>query len=241
MPNRRAPLTALLLGLLAVHAKADAPRLQDLATSRIDDLQVTATVVKADQAALRKISRDFGMTYLLKEVVLSYKEPNKLRMESSIGFYVVNGSARFFRVPQLNLKKRDDLGTSPGKRYSLLEIGLLPRSLLAVAAYRHLRDETLAGLPVHVFEITYRGDPTSRNVVWIDPRTRLIVRREWHNGEGELKAVFTYQNPREVLPGLWIPTRIELRNADGVVAGITDYANVKVNQGLADSLFDVAS
>ena len=45
-------------------------------------------------------------------------------MEGNIGSIVVNGPARQFRVPALHLSKRDDLGESPGKRYTLLDVGL---------------------------------------------------------------------------------------------------------------------
>jgi outer membrane lipoprotein-sorting protein len=221
-------------------ASPDAPRLEQMVAADLVDLQAKVTVVKADQAELAKITRDMGMFYRLNNLTLSYKEPNKLRMEGRIGHLVFNGANRYFRVPALQISKKDDLGDSPGKRYSTLELGLLSRSFLAATQSRFLREETLDGARAYVFDVSYRGDDTSRNVVWVDARTHALIKREWFNGSGKRKATFLYLEPREVKQGIWFPARIELRTADDVVAAITAYSDVKVNQGLAEALFEIS-
>jgi len=240
----RVVLTIALSGLLTQRAaRAEAPRLEQMAMAGLNDLQARVAVVKADQDELKKINRDFHFAYRLREIVMRYKEPDKFRMDGRIGqevaFLIINGSARLVSVPKLGLNKKDNSGAALSKRYSLMEIGLIGRRDLAITQGKFLRSETLNGTPTHVFEIRYRGDDSARNVVWIDARTHVIHRRDWHNGEGRLRASFLYQEAREVQPGLWIPTRIEIRNSDGAVAGITAYSDLKVNQGLDDSLFDI--
>src|SRR5438552_13241051 len=90
-------------------ARADSPRLNDLVTPELSDFQATVAVVKSDQSELEKINRDFGMAYRLKDLVMSYKEPNKLRMEGRIGVLILNGSIRYYHIPQLRITKREDL------------------------------------------------------------------------------------------------------------------------------------
>ena len=38
---------------------------------------------------------------------------------------------------------------------------------------------------------------------------------------------------------MWVPTRLELYNAQGRLAAVTRYAQVKVNTGLSESLFRI--
>jgi len=216
------------------------PNIEQLATGGLTDFEAKVRVVEADQEALAKINRDFGMAYRLKELTMRYKDPNKLRMDGTIGQLVVNGSQRWFRVPAIHLNKHDDLGDSPGKRYSLIDIGVLARSALHDMDCRYLRDERLDGAATFVFQLGYRGELSDRNRIWLDERTHLIDKREWLDNTGKVRATFLYQQPKEVQPGLWFPTRVEILNGENAVAAITSYDDLKVNQGLSDALFDIS-
>jgi len=252
MLNRRQLLSLLAGGLSAAAIAAsdratafdfispDTPTLEDFASTTLTDLEAQVRVVSADQTELGKINRDFGMAYRLRNLTMRYKEPNKLRMEGSIGCLIVNGPLRHFKVPALKLSKKDDLGNSPGKRYSLMDVGLLTRTSLAGTQGRYLKDEKVGDILAKVFEITYKGDESVRYQIWIDPHTHVIAKREWQDAMGKRKATFLYQEPKQVGTDLWVPTRIEIRNAEGVVAAVTSYSEVKVNQGLDDSLFQIA-
>jgi outer membrane lipoprotein-sorting protein len=219
-------------------ATTEPPRLEQMSVKGLSDLQASVSVLKADYEELDKISRDLSLTYRLKELVMSYKEPNKLRFQNRIGLMIVNGSTRYVKFG--NLVKKDDLGTALPMRYSLLDIGLITPSGLAAMHGKYLREEPLGGQPTHVFEITYREDGHSRYIVWIDPHTHTVRKREWYNAEGKLRATFNYLDAKEVSPGLWIPTRLEIRNSDGVVAGVAAYTELKVNQGLSDDIFEIS-
>ena len=237
---RRLFVPALLGMALFAGARPQPPQLAQVVASDLKDFQATVKVVKADRSELNKINRDFGMAYSLRDLTMRYKEPNKLRMEGSVGWLIFNGSTRYFRVPQLKLTKRDDLGDSPGKRYSLFDIGLLSPSALSSIESKYLRAESCDGIPSQVFEASYRGDDTSRFTVWIDPEKRVILKRAWYDGAGKLKAVFRYQEHRELRPGLYAPTRLEVRNGEDAVAGVTSYTDLKYNEGLDDSLFAIS-
>jgi outer membrane lipoprotein-sorting protein len=216
------------------------PRLDQLASHSLQDLEARVQVVSADQTELAKINRDFGMAYRLRALTMRYKEPNKLRMEGTIGSIIINGSARQFRVPAIKLLKTDDLGASPGKRYTLMDVGLLTAGGLASVQSRYLHDESIGELSTRKFELTYKDDDSVRYIVWIDPKTHLIAKREWFDGAGKRKATFLYQEPKQVAPDIWAPTRIEIRNVEDAVAAVTSYSDVKVNQGLDDALFKIA-
>ncbi len=232
------------LGMVLPLGAGAPPSLDALATDSLRDLQASVTVVKADQAELAKINRDFGFAYRLRDVVMRYKQPDKLRMEGRIGEtpaeYVVNGSTRTVAIPRLHFRKRDELGEAPGRRYSLLDLGLIARSDLPFIRSRYLREEEVAGVETSVFELTFRGDARLKYVLWVDPRTHVVRKRQWFDGEGKLKATFLYQDVKEVQNGLWFPTRVEILNGDGAVAAITQYSDLKINQGIADALFEVS-
>jgi len=51
-------------------------------------------------------------------------------------------------------------------------------------------------------------------------------------------ATFLYENPKQI-GGVWMPTKVTVRNADNKVAGVMNYEGLKVNVGLEDSLFKV--
>jgi len=75
--------------------------------------------------------------------------------------------------------------------------------------------------------------------VWFDPAKRITVRRVWYSRTGKYRARFEYKDPVEAAPGIWIPTRAEVYNASQRFGGRTVNSNIKVNQGLDDSLFRV--
>jgi outer membrane lipoprotein-sorting protein len=167
------------------------------------------------------------------------KEPNKLRMEGRIGLYIVNDTTRYFRIPQLHLTRRENIATVPAKHYSLLDIGLLTQCSLKHMTSRFLRTETLDDKTTHVFSFQPNDDRSSRYTAWIDPQTHAILKREWYDAAGKLRATFVYRNIQEVAPGIWVPSRIEILNGTGTVAAITEYRNLRVNQGIADSVFEI--
>ena len=231
----------------AARSAADAAALADL-TTNITDLQATMHMQKCDKNEMEKIGGDFARSYqfqgLLRAVTLEYKQPDKLRLSGKglLGkaSIIMNGPLRCIRVPT-QAKKVEDLTDTPGKRQSILEYGgLLAPETLTFMQGKFAREETLDGQPTSVFDLTYRGAATGSHYrVWFDTKTRLTVKREWYGLEGKLKATFYYQNPKEVANGIWLPTQVEVKNAEGVSAAITTLDDMKVNQGLSDDLFTI--
>ncbi|MBL8064436.1 MAG: outer membrane lipoprotein-sorting protein [Chthonomonadaceae bacterium] len=214
--------------------------------SNLRDLSFTAKVLSSKAGELGKINQDFAKSYRFKASNVWLKEPMKLRMESRVEdtdiYFIVNGGIKLLRIPRAKINQRDDVSKAPGKRQTPLDFGLLTPSLFnGFLLSKFIRTESsgdLRGCPV--FDLTYQPklDDSSRYRVWVDPVKKFTRQREWYSQAGFLMATFVYDQPKEV-NGVWIPGRATVKNADGKFAGATEYANVKVNTGLAESLFKV--
>ncbi|RYG77858.1 outer membrane lipoprotein-sorting protein, partial [bacterium] len=122
-------------------------------------------------------------------------------------------------------------------RQTLLDFAIPTESLFDnFYVAKFVRFDRASGDPV--FDLTFPKtlDDTSRNRIWIDKTQRYITRREWYGQEGQLRAIFLYEQPKTV-DGVTFPTQLTVRNAENNVAGVTRYSNVKGNRGIADAVF----
>jgi outer membrane lipoprotein-sorting protein len=240
-------LTAALTSAHGGRRPADpVPDLTGL-TTKLTDLEVTVHVDSANPKELEKIGKDFARTYALRTVTMIYKQPDKMRIDGKSAvlgdaMFIQNGTLRYYEVPKLKLHSREDLKNSPAKRQSLLEYGgLVTASTLSFMQGRFTQNEALDGIDTQVYDMTYKGIKGSSHYrVWIDPKTHLTLKRAWYDSDNKLKATFYYLEPHEISPGIWLPTRIEVKNADGVSAAVTTFEDPQVNQGLSDDLFSIA-
>lgn len=216
----------------------------DIATylqPKLKDLSFTVRVGSSSQRELAKINEDFAKSYKFKQTKVYAKEPFKLRLESLVEdqtvLFILNGPTRWLKVPSIRLSTKENLAKSPGKRQTWLDFGILTPGLfsgLFEATYVRLDRESGRA----VFDLTFAKalDDTSRQRVFIDPDRKYVARREWYSQEGRLRAVFSYESPVQV-DGVWLASKLTVKNADGKVAGVSSYTDLKVNSGLSDSLF----
>lgn len=222
----------------------DEPSVQDIVQTNFKDATFVAKVVKADHPELRKIGRDFGDSYRFTSATAYIKEPLKLRMQGSVDdteiYYIVNGFARVTRVPRARVNLKEDLRNSPGKIQTPLDFGLITPAIMdQLFDAKFVRTDRATGQ--YVFDLLYkvpRFDDTSRKRVWIDPEKRYTVKRETYGQNGRFLATFVYEEPK-FLSGVWMPTKVTVKNVENKVAGITQYTSVKINTGLPDSLFRI--
>ena len=167
-----------------------------------------------------------------------------LRVDSKIEetrmTYTLNGTTQLMAVPNLRLKQRTNLSNAPGRRQTMLDFGFLTASLFDGSLYTSKFIRVDRATSAVVFDIGYvsKYNDTSRHRVWIDPVKHYIQKREWYNRTGNLLATFTFENPVEK-KGIWLPTVLTVRNVDNVIAGQTRYEDMKVNEGIAESIFSV--
>jgi outer membrane lipoprotein-sorting protein len=217
------------------------PSIDQLVQRNMHDLTFVAKVVKGDQAELRKINSDFGQSYRFTTTKVQYKEPLMLRSEAEVEdtqiLFINNGPVQIIRIPRSHINSRQNLATKPGRRQSCLDFGILAPSLFEGFYIAHfVRWDRASGNAV--FDLTF--DPkldTSRQRVWLDPQKKYVVKREWYNQPGRQLATFYYEDPK-LVGGIWLPTRLTVRNVENIVAGVVAYSSVVVNTGLPDSLFE---
>lgn len=214
-----------------------------LATT-LTDLEATVRVVKFDSAELEKIGSDFKTTYSLRNLTFQYKQPDKIRLEGRSqtrggAVLIMNGAMRYYEVPKLKLRKSENLGSHPGRRQSLLEYtGLVSPGTLQFMDAKLMREERVGDRETQVYEMRFQGEEkNSFYRIWIDNLNHFTVKREWCDAAGKLRATFLYSEPKEITPGIWLPTKAEVKNAEGITAAVVVMSEIKPNQGLTDEPF----
>ncbi len=242
-------LGGLMTGYTATACQADpSPNIRDYVASKLDDFTANIHLVRYDANAGRRINKDFGTIYeFMKKATgdmkLTYKEADMLRVDGRFGprsaVYIVNNTDQWVRYPALGINTHMDLGQSPGKRKTLLDVGLISEDYLSYTEAQYINNRPVDGVMCAVFRISYKDKSldTSHRLVWIDPKTKVTLKREEYSQTGKLVSIWYYHNPVEVAPGVYMPERIEIDDSQGKPAGETAYRNVKVNQGVSDSLF----
>lgn len=231
-------LLPALLAVSAVSAQA-APDIHTLTSNNLKTLQASSEIVTENQDELKTIPGDIALAYRLHRGTLAYKQPGMLRIEASIphiaaGYYIINGNQKLTVAPFVH-KVQDTTG-APGKRQSLLDFGLVPPELLNDYTITFQRRES--GLLCYKVQ-PKQASETNYDLIWIDPKTHITAQRYNYDRQGKFVKWFLYKNPVLAAPGVYVPTRVELYNAQNKLAGATVYQNIRVNQPLSDSLFKI--
>jgi len=218
------------------------PTIQSYIQPALQDATFVAKVIKGDQRELKKINDDFGQSYRFDKTTIQFKEPLKLRLEANVEdtriLYIINGPTQYIKIPKAHVNSKQNLATKPGRRQTPLDFGMLTPSMFqGLFEAKFVRMDRATGDAV--FDLTFpaRLDDTSRSRIWVDTQKKYITKREWYNQHGRQLATFFYENPLNE-SGVWLPTKLTVRNVDDKVAGITGYESIKVNTGLSDSLFE---
>lgn len=243
IPPRIQLLGAILLAILLAAASAGAEEtLSEFAQPALHDFTAHAVIVQKNDEALNKIGRGFAEGYRLRESLIRYKEPQKLRVDAKAGFisvrYVVNGSRKATQVPMLHISKVKNIAGRPGESQGMLDSGILTAAFLANSVgSRFVGRRKWEGREVPVFEFWYTADKLSRHhLLYIDPEKKIILRHDVDDRYGHPWVSYELKQPIQVA-GIWVPTRLEVYTADNHLAAVTHYTSVKVNTGLNDSLF----
>jgi len=232
-------ITPLLLFLLPMGRAHAAPDIREYTSGSVRTLQLSSRIVTENQGELKKISGDIALAYRLHRGSMQYQQPGKLRINATVpifgsGHYTINGNKKATVAPFYH--RVQDVTGAPGKKQSLLDFGLVPPELLSEYDATYLG--TQSGLVEYQLLPKIKSEPL-KNIVWIDPKTKITVQRYNYDRDGKLSKWFLYKDPVRVAPGIYIPTRVELYNPQNKLAGTTIYQNIKVNEPLGDSLFDI--
>ncbi len=232
-----------LLPALATALTAD-PDINDIVQTGFKDASFSGKIEYMKQSELVKIKKDFANNYRIKNTKFWLKEPHMIRIQAKVEdtdvLYVVNGKARLARIPRAGVNQKDVFERAPGKRQTLLDFGLVTPSMFKDPfAGKYVRTDRQSG--DYVFDLTFKRpeyDDNTRHRVWVDPKTKITVKREWYNQDGRLLATFLYEEPVNQNGG-WMATKVSVKNVEGKLAGVTRYENPKINTGLEADLFAI--
>lgn len=237
-------MTALITALLLLAPLAAEPDVSDIVQPAFKDATFELKVVKANFGELKKIDDDFGNQYRFKSVKISVKEPLMLRMEAKVDdtslLYIVDGFRRLSRIPRAGINVKENLKNAPGKIQTPMDFGVVsPTVLKELFDAKFIRTDRATGQ--YVFDFTYKRpkfDDTTRHRIWFDPEKRYTAKREVYNQYGRQLSTFFYEDPTHS-GGIWLPTKVTVKNTDGKVAAISEVQSLKVNFGLPESMFQI--
>lgn len=207
--------------------------------SRINDLHVQMHITAQDEKLAAGMDGDVAKLYALHDINLAYQEPNKLTLQAAlpkggIQTLVVTADTRRFDVSSQKTGVSQDIYDSPNRHLSLLQFcGILTPGIFEYSRARFVKQDKLNGVNVAVYDLSYWGGEESYYRVWLDTSTNLVVKREWFDHNSQLKATYFYKNPTEIASHIWIPTRIDVENANHKSIATLTLSNAKINQDMA--------
>jgi hypothetical protein len=108
-------------------ASAQSHNIQDYLQS-VDDLTIISKVTKRDQNELKKIKPDFGQNYRFDSITLRYKDPFKLRVDSTVEDTTVsatyNGVMLKLSAPGAGIHTTQNLTHETARRETIFDSGI---------------------------------------------------------------------------------------------------------------------
>jgi len=235
---------AAVLAVVGVAAAAVAaptiPNPADLTSKKIRTLTMDTHVDREIRPILKTLPGDFAEAYRFHAVEFSYVQPWKLHFESVVMnvhiAYTINGNSKYTSVPTYHVHKVEDVTGAPGKRQSLMDVGLLAPEILTDFNLKYLRTDHNGD---YVFEVHSKvPSERAKSIIWIDPKTHIVSRREQYNQDGVFESYYLYSRPVEPRPHIYVPTHVEVYNAKGQLAAVSSYSNIKINLPVDESIFE---
>lgn len=247
MSTRTRTIKRLLTGLASVAAAvalfaatgvaATGPDIHQYAVpSTLHELTATVRTISADQDELAKINKDFGDSYRLHEVTYHFTAPDRLEYSTRVGFlsgtWTSTNTENIISIPALHVSKTTAFGRDITKRNTLFMLGLLPENYLDIMRVDYVGADKVWGVNCQVYTLRFSTDsPTDyrRFEIWVDPDKHYVVqKRAWDGGNHQHETI-AFLNPKEVLPGFWMPTRADAFAPDGKLAGSVQYVDISAS------------
>lgn len=211
------------------------------AEAGVCDMKAEMAIASADKGNVSDMGEGYGDILRLQKAVISYKKPDKLRMD---GFargikasYIQNGNKKL--VLAAMIRQIEDVKNKPGKRLDTLDFGFLSSRLWVDNTVSVVSNGKNGVVELKLDPKTGGADKRHDNV-WVDTKTLRALKREKYRGNGELRVRYVYTD-FEMLGGkLPIATTSTMYNPSGEKLGTVTYKNVQANVGLADSLFSLS-
>ncbi len=233
---------ALFVCAVPAHAQKE---LKELTQPEVRDLYAEINVISKDDGALRKISKTYVDAMAMTQQEIWCREPGQVRLQGKRGLFtarfITNGNRKLIEVPTIRFREVEDITDAPGKGDSISDLGMLTTSWVNSVNSRWIRTEPRDGKTLQVFEFFHPRDAGLRHTIFVDPATRTVVEHIVHNRGRRstgFKKRIVYSDVK-TYGGVSVPTRAVLYNGEGKQAAVMSYEKIKINQGVAESLFKI--
>lgn len=211
------------------------------ATKNFNDLSMVGTVTYKNKDALAKIEANYAQLYEFKTASVFLKNPDKVRLEGKLGMvkfeYIVNGTNKLFRAPMVKINKKNSYADDPAKLQSALDIGIVTPALWQYRTIEIVEDEESQQNGDIKLRLRWpRGDMIY--YAWIDAKNLYLKQYVKQTAEGVVELRTVYSDAKKFADAIWVPCKVEVFASDGAKAGTSVFSDIKVNSGLADSLFE---
>lgn len=209
------------------------------ANSGIRDISARMVVLDADKKNVRNINPSLIEALNIKEMDVFYRSPDKFRAEAMAKglqlTWILNGDRQLISVPGMMIRKMEDIGRNPGRKRNSLDLGFVSDQLwqdFNVTVISQSKD-------AHRLRLTPKVAEGKRHeLIWVEPETMKLLRRDRHSRSGTMSVRYTYGNHRK-FRNLAVAQQAKVYDPNGEFAGTIEYRNLKINSGLAESLFSL--
>jgi len=210
------------------------------AEAGVRDFRADMVIGEANKKAVSGMGEGYGDFLRLEKGVVSYKKPDKIRYDGYAhgikAAYIQNGYFKLIIAPMI--KQKLNVKNQPGQRQDTLDLGFLS-SRLWVDNYVSVVSTGRDGIVKLKFDPKFGDNDKRHDMVWLDPKTLRILKREKYLGGGELRVKNVYTGFAKLGGKLPIAVYSEMFDPKGRSLGTVEYRNLKVNTGLGDALFSL--
>jgi outer membrane lipoprotein-sorting protein len=251
---RRLALLVLAAALCAAPAMAttaaDVLAKVRSAEAGVKDVRAEMAIESANKGNVSDMGAGYSDILKLQKGVISFKKPDKLRMDGYASgikaSFVQNGYRKLILAAMI--RQTEDLTNKPGKRLDSLDFGFLSSRLWTDNKVTVVPTRGASGAKSSPGQsvVQLKLDPKSggadkrHDYVWVDPKTLRVTKREKYTGDGTLRIRYVYTEFEMLAGKLPIATTSTMFGPSGDKLGTVTYRNVKANVGLADSIFSMS-
>jgi len=212
------------------------------AEASLADMRAEMVITEADKKNVRGMGEGYGDLLKLQKAVILYKKPDLIRYDGYArgirATYIQNGYTKLIIAAMV--RHKEDVRNDPGKRQDTLDLGFLSSRLWTDNRVTVVSTERNGSLKLKF--VPKFGDRDERHdMVWVDPGTLRVLKREKYRGSGELRVKMVYSDFERLTEKLPIATTSNMFNNEGESLGSVAYRGVKVNTGLVGSLFSLST
>lgn len=212
------------------------------AEAGLRDFRTDMVITQANRKTISGMGEGYSDIMKLEKAVISYKKPDKIRWDGyAVGVkvaYIQNGYTKLILASMI--RHKENVKDAPGKRQDTLDLGFLSSRLWTDNTFS-LVDTDKNGVVKLKLDPKFGGNDKRHDLIWVDPRTLRVLKREKYRGSGEMRIRMDYSEFTQLSNGLPIATRSTMFDRNGGLLGTVKYKDLKINPGLPDSLFSLSA